>query len=95
MSRTTSVIARLADEQIRLYAIVGDGFSSQIQGLNPFVVDAIQNSQEYMTNCPLVRSVISMYCACYLLNLALQDALNRSAFIGPCQSDVTALARTL
>jgi hypothetical protein len=35
MSHTASVIARLVDEQIRIYAIVGDGLSSQIQRLNP------------------------------------------------------------
>jgi hypothetical protein len=94
MSRTASVIARLAEEQIRIYAIVGDGFSSQIQGLNPFIADVIHNSVEYTTNYPLIRSVLSIHCTSRLLNLALQDALDRFAFISQCQSDVMALART-
>jgi hypothetical protein len=95
MQQTARVIEQLMHDGIKIHSIVGDGFSSQFQGLNTLRPNSIQNSEEYIERCPGLRNIFYIYCACHLLNLVLSDALHFSAFMMRCSAAVTSLATLL
>jgi hypothetical protein len=92
---TASVIESLDSMSIKIHSIVGDGFSSQFQGLSPTSPKSIQNSDDYCQRLPTIRNIFYIYCGCHLLNLALHDALEASHALNSVDRYVDAIAKLL